>query len=149
MYTGELHFITMDFFKSFALFRHRTSKKSLFSLKGDRNKNVQKEISFYSQGLHQFSPASASILCKGSAVLRSYRVLMGTMTLCHTTQAIEIDQSFQLKNLYAPQGLFTGLPGGRSCQREREGSSPIPLERKRTLPNRRIHSRVIYYACSL
>jgi hypothetical protein len=54
----------MAFFKSFPLFRHRTSKKSLFSLKGDWNKNVQKEISFYSQGLHQFSPASASILCK-------------------------------------------------------------------------------------
>ncbi len=64
MYTGELHFISMAFFKSFPLFRHRTSKKSLFSLKGDRNKNVQKEISFCSQGLHQFSPASASILCK-------------------------------------------------------------------------------------
>jgi hypothetical protein len=39
-------------------------KKSLVSLKGDQNKNVQKEISFCSQGLHQFSPASASTLCK-------------------------------------------------------------------------------------
>ncbi len=64
MYTGELHFISMAFFKSFALFRHRTSKKYLFSLKGNGNKNVQKQISFCSQGLHQFSPASASILCK-------------------------------------------------------------------------------------
>ncbi len=64
MYTGELHFISMDFFKSFPLFRHGTSKQSLFSLKGDRIKNVQKEISFCSQGLHQFSLASASILCK-------------------------------------------------------------------------------------
>jgi hypothetical protein len=64
MYTGELRFISMAFFKSFALFRHRTSKKSLFFLKGDRNRNVQKEISFCSQGLHQFCPASASILCK-------------------------------------------------------------------------------------
>jgi hypothetical protein len=28
-------------------------------------------------------------------------ILMGTMTLRHTTQAIENDQPFQLKNLYA------------------------------------------------
>jgi hypothetical protein len=28
---------------------------------------------------------------------------MGTMVLHHTTQAIENDKSFQLKNLYAPQ----------------------------------------------
>jgi hypothetical protein len=54
----------MAFFKSFALFRHRTSKKSLFSLKGDWKKIVQKEISFCSKGLHQFSPASVWILCK-------------------------------------------------------------------------------------
>jgi hypothetical protein len=54
----------MAFFKSFPLFRHHTSKKALFSLKGDQNKNVQKEISVCSQALHQFSPASASILCK-------------------------------------------------------------------------------------
>jgi hypothetical protein len=64
MFTGELHFISMAFFKSFPLFRHCTSKKSLFFLKGGWNKNVQKEISFCSQGLHQFSPASASIPCK-------------------------------------------------------------------------------------
>ncbi len=67
---------------------------------------------------------------QGSAVLRSYGGLMGTMTLCHTTQAIENDKSFQLKNLYAPQVLFTGLPGGRSCQQQRqEGSLPIPFGR--------------------
>jgi hypothetical protein len=64
MYIGEKHFISMAFFKSFPLFRYCTSKKIVFSLKGDRNKNVQKEISFCSQGLHQVSPASASILCK-------------------------------------------------------------------------------------
>ncbi len=63
MYTGELHSISMAFFKSFPLLS--TLQKTLyFSLKGDQNKKVQKEISFCSQGLHQFSPASASILCK-------------------------------------------------------------------------------------
>jgi len=30
MYTGELHLIGIVFFKSFALFRHRTSKKNYF-----------------------------------------------------------------------------------------------------------------------
>jgi hypothetical protein len=60
----------MAFFKNFPLFRHRTSKNSLFFLKGDQNKNVQKEISFYSQGLHQFSPASASMLCRNPVTKR-------------------------------------------------------------------------------
>jgi hypothetical protein len=73
---------------------------------------------------------------------------MGTMTLHHTTQAIENDKSFQLKNLYAPKVLFTGLVGGRSCQQRvmRKFTNSIG---KRTLPNRRILSRVIYYVCSL
>jgi hypothetical protein len=61
---GNCIFISMALFKSFPLFRHCTSKNKLFSLKCDRNKNVQKEISFCSQGLHQFSPASTAILCK-------------------------------------------------------------------------------------
>jgi hypothetical protein len=47
------------------------------------------------------SPPVTFIFClsfhttlQGSAVLRSYMVLMGTMTLSHSTPAIENDKSF-------------------------------------------------------
>jgi hypothetical protein len=73
---------------------------------------------------------------------------MGTMTLCHTTQAIENDKSFQLKIFMHPRS-----PLHRTSWREVLPTRAIMKLTnsigKRTLPNRRILPRVIYYACSL